>query len=126
AGATTAPGKYKNPIAGRSISLVSIGVSGAAFSLASNTCPATLASDEECDFSIAFNPSAATSYSGEVTVSSNLDNSPETLPIFGAGVAPNTPAVIVSAPGVDFPPQDIGTPSAAGNLTLTNSGSATL
>jgi hypothetical protein len=126
-GLKTTNGKYRNESSTNNITGLSLAVTGVGFSLQSPPCPSTLttsAPDNECSFTIAFNPNTAAGFSGELEVTSSLVGSPERRSLFGTGVA--TAAIAFAKNGMDFPPQTIGTSSAPGTLTLTNTGNATL
>jgi alpha-tubulin suppressor-like RCC1 family protein len=123
-GGRTTSGKYSNQSATENITGVSIGVSGTGFSLQSTDCPSTLTPNQQCNFTIAFNPNAAALFSGELVVNSSLVGSPERRSLSGAGVT--SAAIAFSKGGIDFPPQTVGTTSAAGTVTLVNTGNATL
>ena len=123
---TAAPGKYKNASPTEDITGISIGVTGPSFALQSTDCPATLAPDQECNFSIGFNPGSATTFYGELVVSSSVVGSPERRSLLGAGIAPAVAAIAFAKTGLDFPPQTVGASTAAATYALANTGSATL
>lgn len=51
-----------------------------------NTCGATLAAGSNCSFTITFTPSALGVRTGTLTLTDNASDSPQTLPLQGAGV----------------------------------------
>jgi len=70
------------------VSLSQDSVSGAGFTLTGLTLPLVLAAGQSTSFSMTFAPSSAGSVSGTVTVTSNASNSPTTISLYAAGVAP--------------------------------------
>jgi alpha-tubulin suppressor-like RCC1 family protein len=122
--AKTTSGKYGNQSASDPITGITLAVTGGGFSLQSTDCPSTLTPNQNCNFTIAFNPGSALAFSGELVVNSSVVGSPERRSLSGVGVA--TAAISLAKSGVSFPPQTIGTSSGAANVTLTNSGNATL
>ncbi len=106
----------------------SIGLNGASansFTL-SNSCPASLAPSAYCTLSVAFYPQTAASLSASISLNDNAANSPQTVALSGTGTAVAAPAVTFSQTSVAFASQTAGTTSAATNVTLTNTGTATL
>src|SRR5205807_141720 len=94
----------------------------AGLSISGLTFPLTLAAGQSSTLSVQFAPTATGSVSGSVSLVSDAPNSPSTIALSGTGVQPQlsiTPAsvsfgnVLVGSTGVQ-------------NLTLTNSGSASL
>lgn len=69
------------------VSLASDSVSGSGFSVTGLALPLTLSAGQSTSFSVVFNPSAAGSISGGVTITSNASNSPTTISLSGSGVA---------------------------------------
>jgi hypothetical protein len=90
------------------------------FSLAS-ACGATLAPGNSCTIAVTFIPIAAGPQSGAVTISSNSQGSPQTVPLDGVGSAA-APAAVLSANKLIFPAQAAGTISAPQAVTLQNTG----
>jgi HKD family nuclease len=90
------------------------------------TCGSSLAAGASCSFSITFKPSTAAALQSIITVTDNAANSPQSVTLNGTGVTAATPAVTLSQTSVAFASQTAGTTSAATNVTLTNTGTATL
>ena len=88
-----------------------------------NSCPASLGANSSCTISVTFTPTVAGTRTGAVTITDNASNSPQTIALTGTGLAP---AVSLSATNLTFSNQQVGTVSAAQNVTLTNTGNATL
>ncbi len=102
---------------GAPATLNSIAVSGD-FTLAANTCGATLAAQTACAVSITFTPSAAGPRLGTLTVIDSAGT--QTATLTGTGQSPPTDTLTPAA--FSFAQQQIGSTSAAQQLTLTNAG----
>lgn len=76
-----------------------------------------------CTITIRFNPSAGGTRTGNITVSDNASDSPQSIPVSGSSTGPG---FILSATSLVFPDQNPGTTSPPQNVTLTNNGTATL
>ena len=72
------------------LSIQSISASNAAFSVpsGSNNCTGTLAVGSSCTASVQFEPSAAQSYTGTLTITSNASVASTTIPMSGVGAEP--------------------------------------
>jgi hypothetical protein len=88
-----------------------------------NTCGASLAAGANCSISITFKPTATGTRSASLTINDDASNSPQNVPLSGTGV---TPVAGVSPASLAFTSQPVGTTSAAQNVTLSNTGNATL
>ena len=88
-----------------------------------NTCGSTLAAGANCNISVTFKPTATGSRSASVSIADNASGSPQAVSLTGTGTAP---AVTLSPTSLNFTGQLVTTASAAQNVTLTNSGTATL
>jgi Abnormal spindle-like microcephaly-assoc'd, ASPM-SPD-2-Hydin len=90
-----------------------------------NTCGSSLAAGASCTFTVTFSPVAAGSRNGSLLI---FDSDPTTSPLSatvnGTGVA--EPLVSLAPNSLSFPDQPVGTSSASENVTLTNTGAATL
>ena len=58
---------------------------GSGFSMSGITAPVTLAAGQSAPFSVSFDPTAAGTVSGNITIVSNASNSTLTIPLSGAG-----------------------------------------
>jgi len=123
---TLTTGKYRNASATDSITGISIGVTGTAFTLQSSTCSPTLGPGEECGFTLAFQPASALTYYGELAIASSVEGSPERRSLVGSGVAPAVAAITIPKAGLSFAPQNVGSPGPTQAFALFNSGTATL
>jgi hypothetical protein len=107
------------------LAISSIVVAGTGFvDVSAGPCPATLAPGAGCDIDIAFAATAAQSYSGTLTVTSNAPGSPNVTVLEGVGSA-SALAVLVWSPAVtqiDFGAVSAGSVSAIQSATLLNQG----
>jgi hypothetical protein len=87
-----------------------------------NTCGASVAAKSHCSISVTFTPSATGTRSATLNVADNAPSSPQTASLSGTGVAQAS----VSPTSLTFPAQNVGTTSAARNVTLTNNLSSAL
>jgi len=69
-----------------SVQISQISASGTGYSLSGANVPVTLSPSQKMTFSVIFNPTAAGSSSGSVTVTSNAAGSPVTIALSGTGV----------------------------------------
>src|SRR5439155_864275 len=91
-----------------------------------NNCPlspSTLAANATCTIDVTFTPTAIGSRSATLTVTDNASNNPQTAGVSGTGAS--LPGLSPS-PVPDFGNQNVGTPSAAKTVTLSNPGSTAL
>lgn len=97
------------------------------FRINANTCTATLAPSTSCSISIVFTPTAAGARSATLSVTDNLGTSSaatQTAQLSGTGNAPATDTLTPLA--LSFAQQQIGTTSAAQQITLSNTGGVAL
>src|SRR5438128_2522041 len=114
---------------GAPLNLTSISIVGAqaadfAFA-AGNTCPtgaSSVAPGASCTISISFTPAATGARAATVNITDDAADSPQSVPLTGAGVTP--PTATLSATSSPFGNQPVGTTSPAQTVTLTNSGGA--
>ncbi|HKW63310.1 MAG TPA: choice-of-anchor D domain-containing protein [Candidatus Acidoferrum sp.] len=93
-----------------------------------NACPAspaTLAAGANCSISVTFKPTATGARAASVSITDNASGSPQSVSLSGTGTAA-APMVMLLPTSLSFGNQRVGTSSAAQNVTLTNSGNATL
>jgi len=91
-----------------------------------NNCGATLAGGTSCTINVSITPTTAGARSGSLSVSSDATGSPHTISLSGTGVAVAVPAVSLNPTSLTFAARNIGNPSAAQVVTLTNTGSGVL
>ncbi len=97
------------------------------FTIDANTCTATLAPSTACSISIVFSPTAAGARSATLSITDNSgtpDAETQTAQLSGTGDAPATDTL--SPLSLSFAQQQIGTTSAAQQVTLTNAGGVAL
>jgi hypothetical protein len=88
---------------------------------ATTACGATLAPGTTCTITVTFSPVSAGPQSGAVTISSNSQASPQTVPLSGTGTLA-APVALLASNQLSFPPQAAGTVSAPQAVTLQNTG----
>jgi uncharacterized protein YvpB len=115
----TAPGKIVTMTNSGSgtLSIGSITVSGDfALVASSKPCGATLAAGKSCKIEVNFTPTATGTRTGAITITDSANNSPQTVPLTGTGIAQAT----LTPASLAFASTTVGTTSAAKVLTLTN------
>jgi len=105
--------------------LLSIGVtvSGGGYTLATNNCPASLAAQGSCSFSVTYSPGGGGTAMGTVTVTDSDPSSPQFVGLIGTGTSG---AVTLNPPSLTFNQEPVGTKSAPQTVTVTNSGATPL
>jgi hypothetical protein len=88
-----------------------------------NTCGTGVAAGANCTISVTFKPTATGARSASVTITDDASGSPQSVTLSGTGTAP---VVGLSPASLTFSSQVVGTSSAAQNVTLSNTGNATL
>src|SRR5262249_30467169 len=88
----------------------------------SNNCGSTLAAGTSCTVNVTFSPAAIGSRPGTLSVNANIVNSPMTVSLSGAGIAP----YVLSPSSLVFGNQTVGTPSATKTVTVKNNQSGTV
>jgi Beta-propeller repeat/Abnormal spindle-like microcephaly-assoc'd, ASPM-SPD-2-Hydin len=88
-----------------------------------NNCPQTLLAATSCKFQVIFSPTAGGQRTGNITITDNAPGSPHVIALIGAG---QVAQVGLAPTSLTFASQIIGTSSAAQNVTLSNTGTATL
>ncbi len=88
-----------------------------------NDCGTSLPVGGSCSIYVTFAPGVLGADNGSVTLKDSAPDSPQIVPLSGAGV---TSAVSLSPSSLSFPTQEVGTTSPPQNLTLTNLASVAL
>jgi hypothetical protein len=88
-----------------------------------NNCPQTLLAATSCKFQVNFSPTAGGQRTGSITITDSAPGSPQVITLIGTG---QVPQVSLAPSPLTFTSQVIGTSSAAQNVTLSNTGTATL
>jgi hypothetical protein len=104
------------------LNITSIAPSGSGYSIFSNTCGATLGVGKSCIVKVKFAPTALGASAGNLTLTDNAANSPQTVPLSGTGVAQAT----LTPATATYPATKVGVTSAAKVFTLTNKQSVSL
>ncbi|MFZ3137198.1 MAG: choice-of-anchor D domain-containing protein [Thermodesulfovibrionales bacterium] len=109
-----------------SLTIASVSVPAAPFSISSNTCTgASLGPSASCQVKVKFSPTAAGSYSSSIVITSNdADETTVTVNLSGTGAA--GPNILVSPLSFNFGSVRTGTISAPQTLTVTNTGGTNL
>jgi Abnormal spindle-like microcephaly-assoc'd, ASPM-SPD-2-Hydin len=105
------------------LNISSIVVSGD-FAPATSTkpCGSTLAAGANCIIKVTFTPTQLGARTGNITITDNASNSPQTVPLSGTGIPP-----VALTPGrATYASQTVGTTSLPKTFTLKNSQSVTL
>jgi hypothetical protein len=109
-----------------SLTISSISVSGpnAGDFAQTNNCGPTLGANANCQVNVTFTPAANGVRNASLIVADNAAGSPQVLPLFGS--TPPAAVVTVSPTSITFPSQYVGTSGLPQNVTVTNTGTATL
>lgn len=86
------------------------------FTVATNTCGASIAAGASCVVGVTFSPTAVAAATGTLKFSDNALNTPQTVSLAGTGSAP----VTFSTSTLSFGTVTVGTTSSAKTVTLTN------
>jgi IPT/TIG domain-containing protein len=108
------------------ITAVSItGANAADFTSSGTTCTGTtvLTPTQACTLGATFSPGAQGARTAAFTITDNASGSPHSLPLSGTGTLPG---VVLAPTNIPFGNLPISTTSATTNVTLTNSGQASL
>ena len=94
------------------------------FAQASSTkpCGSTLAVGKSCVIKVTFTPTQVGVRTGNLTITDNASNSPQTVPLSGTGIAQAT----LTPASATYPARTVGTTSPAKVFTLTNKQNVTL
>jgi len=103
-----------------SLSVSQAQVTGTGFGVTGATFPMTIAAGGRANFSISFKPSAASNYSGSITVTSNAASSPSTIMVGGSGTT-QTLQLVVNPTTLAFGNVNVGASSTL-DVTLENTG----
>jgi hypothetical protein len=97
------------------------GINSSQSFLEKDSCGSSLSAGKSCKIIIAFQPTAAGTLSGAVTITDDAGTSPQTVSLTGTGTV-----VSLSSTTLDFGDQPLGTTSASQQVTLTNVGTTAL
>jgi hypothetical protein len=111
-------GETLTNVGNSSVTISQATVTGAGFTLSGWSLPLTLAVGQSTNFNVVFAPQASGTVNGSVTVVSDAINSPLSLAISGAGLAPGSLAA--NPPSISFSNVQVGNNQSVSE-TLTNS-----
>src|SRR5258707_183082 len=120
---TTAKSVTMTNTGSSTLNISSIVVSGD-FAPATSTkpCGSTLAAGANCIIKVTFTPTQLGARTGNITITDNASNSPQTVPLSGTGVGPAT----LTPTTATYPARLVGTTSPAKVFTLSNKQSVPL
>jgi hypothetical protein len=87
---------------------------------------ANVTSGASCSINVTFKPSATGSRSAALMIADSDSSGPQSVSLQGTGVSSSSPMLTFSPTSLSFPGEQVGSTSPSQNVTLTNSGSATL
>ncbi|HEY6444926.1 MAG TPA: choice-of-anchor D domain-containing protein [Acidobacteriaceae bacterium] len=90
------------------------------FSIASNSCPPTLALASSCQIGIDFAPASSGSLTGALTLTASNLSTSTVVALTGTGLAPGN--IVLTPVSVSFPATLIGSTAAAQSVTVQNTG----
>jgi hypothetical protein len=107
------------------LSITRIGITGlnASDYAQTNNCGGSVAAGASCTITVTFSPTKTGTRTASVSVSDNGAGSPQSVSLTGTGIAPY---VKLTPTSLTFAGQNVGTTSAPQNVTLKNTGTATL
>ena len=105
------------------INISEIATNGDDFLFQGNQCPATLTAGTQCDLFVAFSPTGGGARNGTIVINDDSPGNPHIIQLTGVGL---TPGVSINPTSLTFSAQGIDTTSPAQNVTLTNTGGASL
>ncbi len=85
-------------------------------------CGAAVEPQASCTLSITFTPTAVGEFTGDVTITDDAEDSPQTIDLSGTGVPEGTPDVGLSTTEIDFGSQPVGTTGTPVVVTVTSTG----
>lgn len=104
---------------GESVTISSSSITGTGFTVSGLSLPMTLSGGQSASFTILFDPAAAGSTSGALTITSNASNSSLSIPLSGTGITQG--GLSPSPSSISLGNVTVGT-SSSQSETLTNSG----
>lgn len=107
---------------GGTVSFSNISTGEGPFAVSGGTCStdsAPLAANASCTITVTFTPTGTATSSGALTIADNALNSPQSVPLNGTTLVPQT-LVSVTPPSLTFPATTQGTTSAAMTVTVMN------
>jgi phosphatidylserine/phosphatidylglycerophosphate/cardiolipin synthase-like enzyme len=115
---------------GATLTGIAISIGGGTASSAftdTTTCGTTLAAGANCSIAVNFTPGSTGNYAATMSVADSATGSPQTVALSGSGQNAPAPIASFSSTSVSFPATQMGTTATlSNNVTLTNTGNATL
>jgi len=108
-----------------SVTISSVSISSQDFSLTAPSLPATIAAGQSTTISIKFSPTAAGTFNGTLTVTSNASNGAVSLPLSGTGIAAAPGQLTLNPVSENFGSVADGATESQ-TVTLTNTGGSSL
>ncbi len=105
------------------LSITSVVTSG---DYAATTCPSSLIVNAACTINVTFTPATTGTRNGAITITDNAGGSPQIITLTGTGAGSTAPVVSLSPISLSFATRRVGTTSSTKNVTLSNTGNATL
>jgi len=96
------------------------------FLVTASTCGNSVAANAQCTISVSFSPTAGGYRTGALTITTNSQNSPQTVALAGTGIGPVNSAPIISPMAINFGSQLVGTTSIPQFVQITNTASTPL
>ena len=110
------------------LSAISVGAPFSRVALVSASppdCATSVAPSSSCQIGLIFTPTAAGSFTGQISITDNASGSPHKVALSGVGTSVAVPVISVN-PLLAFGDQVINSSSSVQSLTITNTGAATL
>jgi 6-phosphogluconolactonase (cycloisomerase 2 family) len=89
-------------------------------------CTASLTSKSSCQISVKFKPTISGAINGAVTITQNINSTPQLIALFGTGSGGAAPPLSFSPATLAFGAVGVGASSSATAITVTNKGSKTV
>lgn len=115
-------------LGGATLNITSIAGSGAFSVVGGSNCltvPVPV-NGGTCTFESVFAPTTPGNQSGNITITDNATDSPQSIPVVGIGFVPDTPSSSLSANSIDFGKVVVDTTAGPKTVTLTNTGTSNL
>jgi hypothetical protein len=93
------------------------------YTLVGNLCLGTLMAGTQCNLTVSFTPTAGGARNGAVTINDDSPGNPHIIQLAGVGLAPG---ISLNPTMLTFPAQGINSTSPAQNVTMQNTGGASL
>jgi hypothetical protein len=95
---------------------IKVSITGSSAYSQVNTCGTSIPAKGQCTITVSFAPVSSGSQPGTLSITDSASNSPQTVALSGSGLAPLT----LTPGSLSFGGHNVGTTSAAKNITVTN------